>query len=618
MITWIRVLFGKRSLLAAASLVALCAAVLFPCVLNAETSRRVYFKGSDAELDVYFIKGSGPGPTLLLLGGIQGDEPGSYLAADLYADIALKNGNMIVVPRANFLSIVGNQRGVVGDMNRKFNGRLSPSDRDTAVVGMIKELMQESDFFLNLHDGSGFYSSIWESPSRNPMRFGQSIIADTAEHTLPDGTVLDMGGIVRRVLARVNAQIASPEHLFQFNNHRTIDDDSPHKEQRLSATFHALTRIGIPAFGIETSKNISDLSLRVRYQTTVVNAFLDELGIVVENPKISLETPYLKYLIVSINGSTPVAIKGGDTLEVRRGDNVRIVQVESNYTRGLTARIVRSGHGFNDVHQDLSIDKDTVVEVKKDRFLIARIPVKVGDRRSHTVTDVKVEPRVQYFCVRVNKKTLIVEPGEELTVTKGDHLTILDPRTNLSPERERAMKIDLRGFQAESLPYTGEDRGQPINTISDFQPQYARNRGTSQIYPLQAKLDNKVFAEAYISVDEPKLEYIVLRGGGGVSFAAYSGDKLELPPGAIVKIMDVKTNNLSSAPLFITMAGQSLRWRESGAAGIDTSKLATGETPLDITRDGKSIGRIWLKQGSDFKISSGGRQPSAPITPVRY
>ncbi len=350
----------------------------------------------------------------------------------------------------------------------------------------------------------------------------------------------------------------------------------------------------------------------------MVNAFLEELGIVVENPKVSLENPYLKFLIVSINGSTPVAIRNGDTLEVRRGDTVRIVQVESNYSRGVTARIVGSSPGFNDVNQDIAIGKDTVIEVRKDRLLIAGIPVKVGDRRSHSASGVNVEPRVQYFCVRVNKKTLILEPGEELAVTTGDSLTILDPRTNLSPEREKVMKIDLRGFQADSGSYTGEDRRQPINTASDLQPQYGRRRGTSQIYPLQAKLDNKVFAEAYISVDEPRLEYVVLRGGEGVSFAAYAGDKLELPPGAIVRIMDVKTNNLAGAQLFITMAGRTLRWQQSGAAGIDTSKLATTETPLDVTRDGKSIGRIWLKQGTDFRLSAGGREPYIPILPVRY
>jgi predicted deacylase len=57
----------------------------------------------------------------MLIGGIQGDEPGSYLTADLYADIHLKKGNLIVVPRANFYSILLSRReGLTGDMNRKF------------------------------------------------------------------------------------------------------------------------------------------------------------------------------------------------------------------------------------------------------------------------------------------------------------------------------------------------------------------------------------------------------------------------------------------------------------------------------------------------------------------
>ena len=98
----------------------LCLIFLLSTQLEAKTTSRVYFKGTDAELEVHFINGEVSGPTLLLLGGIQGDEPGGYLAADLYADISLKKGNMIVVPRANFPSIVGNSRGVAGDMNRKF------------------------------------------------------------------------------------------------------------------------------------------------------------------------------------------------------------------------------------------------------------------------------------------------------------------------------------------------------------------------------------------------------------------------------------------------------------------------------------------------------------------
>jgi hypothetical protein len=302
---------------------------------------------------------------------------------------------------------------------------------------------------------------------------------------------------------------------------------------------------------------------------------------------------------------------------VRHGDSIKIVQIESNYSRGLTARIKGSAQGFNDIDREITISEDTYIEVKKDRHLIANIPVKIGMRRSHSESEISIKPRIQYFCVRVNGKTFIVEPGEELAVTKGDLLYILDPRTNLSHDREKAMKVDLRGFQAQG-PYTGEDRGHRINTVSDLQAKYATLRGSTTIFPLQARLNNKVFAEAYIAVTEPKMEYLVLRGSGGLSFAAYAGDKLELPAGAVVRVMDVKTNSPSGTPLFIKMAGRSLKWENSGSAGIDTSKLTDTETPLDITRDGNSIGRIWLKQGKDYRLSTGSGEPYAPILRVRY
>jgi hypothetical protein len=586
-----------------------------PCAAPAETIHKVYFKGTNSELDVYTIKGSSPGPTLLLMGGIQGDEPGGYLAADLYADISLKKGNLILVPRANFFSIVENNRGVEGDMNRKFaDQHPKRSDRDLLVVKIIKDLMKRSDFFLNLHDGSGFYSPKWESPERNSTRYGQSIIADAEEHTRPDGKVIPMEKMVNRVLERVNPQISAVEHLFHFNNHRTLRPDTTHKEQRLSATYHALTKVGIPAFASETSKSVRDYRLRVRYQTMVVNAFLDEFGIVPDNPKIYLDNPYLRYLIVSISGRTPIVVNGNDSLRVHAGDNVRIVHIESNYSRGLTARIKGAG-GFNDLNEEVHLTNDTLIQVRKDRFLIGTIPVEIIQGSSPKPAGVQVERRVRYFCIRVNDRTVVAEPGEELTVMRGDTLTLLDPSTNLEPEDEKALRVDLRGFQIQSSPL--EDRGHRINTATDLQEKYARRRGSVTVFPLQAKLNSKVIGESYIAVTEPRLEYLVLRESQGGPFVAYPGDKLELPTNALIKIMDVKTNVPEATALSITMAGRTVRWQPSGAAtGIDGSKLTDGEVPLDITREGRSLGRIWIKQGKEFRLSSESNR--VPFFPVRY
>jgi hypothetical protein len=584
----------------------------------AETTHQIFFKGTDSELDVYTIKGAKPGPTLLILGGIQGDEPGGYLAADLYADMSLRQGNLIVVPRANFLSIVVNNRGIQGDMNRKFAAPPKDEDRDTPVVELIKGLMAKADFFLNLHDGSGFYRPTYESPERNPMRFGQSIIADASDHTLPNGKVLHMAAIVDRVTEKINTQIANPDHSFRFNNHSTLRSDTKHKEQRLSATYHALTKVGIPAFGIETSKSIADYRLRVRYQSMVINAFLEEIGILPENPKIYLENPFLKFLVVSVNGLTPIVINGNDMLKVNAGDTIRIVHVESNYSRGLSASVKGFGRSFNDVNEEIQVTDNTSIIVRKDRFVIGSVPVEMIKGKSLATKGVHFEPKVKYFCVRVNDKTYAVEPGEELVVFKGDSLMLLDPRTNLDPEDDKSVRIDLRGFQSENSAYPLEDRGHRIDTAVDLQEKYARSRGGSLVYPLQARVNNKIFGESYIVVAEPKLEYLILKDSHGGAFVAYPDEKLELPAGSIVRIMDIKTNLSEAVPLFITMAGRTVRWREAGDTGIDSSKLPQDEVSLEVVRSGRSIGKIWLKQGKDLRLSENGRRRFEQPYPVRY
>ncbi len=596
----------------------LFALLALPSFTGAETSHKVYFKGTDSELDVITIKGLAPGPTLFILGGIQGDEPGGYLAADLYADLTLKKGNLIVVPRANFLSIVENSRGVEGDMNRKFAGKTKASDRDLAIVSIIKSLMKKSDFFLNLHDGSGFYSFQWESPNRNPMRYGQSIIIDAEQFIGQDGKAIQMGSMVRRVLERVNPQIPNAGHRFQINNHKTLREDTKHREQRLSATFHAVTTVGIPAFGIETSKSIADYRLRVRHQTMVVNAFLEEFGITPDNPRIYLDTPQLKYVIVSINGRTPIVVTGKDRVTVQKGDNLRIVHIESNYSRGLTARIKGAARRLNDIGKEIAIKKDSIIEIRKDRFLIAQIPVDLIEGRSKVAAGLHFEPRIRFFCVRVNDRTMLIEPGEELRVIRGDTLTILDPLTNMAPEDEKTIRMDLRGFQASESPYPVEDRGHHINTSKDLREKYAAKRGSVSVFSLQAKLDNRAFDECFVVVEEPRMHYVVLSDAQSRSFVVHPGDRVELPAQAVVKIMDIRTNIELPAALFITMSGKTLRWDQAGSAAIDASKLTEIDTPLDITREGTRLGRIWLKRGKDFRLTSKRNGLRVPFVPTNY
>ncbi len=117
--------------------------MVYADVVRPSTTKEVFFKGTNHELEVYRIYGRQDGPTLLLVGGIQGDEPGGFLSADSYTDIKLEKGNMIVVPRMNFYSIMLYSREIKGvDMNRLFDK--VPNDWQGDIVN--KRLYERSRY----------------------------------------------------------------------------------------------------------------------------------------------------------------------------------------------------------------------------------------------------------------------------------------------------------------------------------------------------------------------------------------------------------------------------------------------------------------------------------------
>ncbi len=175
----------------------------------------------------------------------------------------------------------------------------------------------------------------------------------------------------------MNAKIANPAHHLRFNNHRTSEADSRHKEQRRSASYYALTKQNIPAFGVEASKAIPDLEAKIRNQSLVVTAFLDELGIVPETPRTQLNSPQLKFLVISVNGRLPMVVSEGDPLTVQKGDRIKVLHIEANYERGLSCDLLGQGT-VNDYRQEMTITGATSLIVRKDNQRKAN-QVHVGD-----------------------------------------------------------------------------------------------------------------------------------------------------------------------------------------------------------------------------------------------
>ncbi|MEZ0576385.1 M14 family metallopeptidase [Halodesulfovibrio aestuarii] len=214
------------------------------------------------------------GPTILVVGGIQGDEPGGFSAAGmLVTHYKITKGNVWVVPNLNFLSIIKSARGPFGDMNRKF-AALDKNDPDYTAVQRIKEIIRNDqvDMILNLHDGSGFYHPQYIDELHNPGYWGQCVIIDqkAIEHPLY-GRLSDMAEIAVR---KVNAELLQGSDAFHLKNTRTREGDH---EMEKTLTYYAIKH-GKPAFGIEASKSFMTPT-RTYYHLSVLESFLKQVGV---------------------------------------------------------------------------------------------------------------------------------------------------------------------------------------------------------------------------------------------------------------------------------------------------------------------------------------------------
>ena len=471
---------------------------------QAQVIHEVFLPNTDHELNVYRIFGEQPGKTILIIGGIQGDEPGSYMTADLYADIHLKKGNLIVVPRANFYSILLNQReGLTGDMNRKFgvNGNLKKS-LDEEVVIVLKHLIAESDLLLNLHEGSGFYSPTWINDMENPKRYGQSIIYDAETYSLPDNQgSINLGGLARNVIKRVNSQIEDKRYHFSPNNHNTISEKTSHPEQRLSATHYALTQALIPAFGVETSKTIDKLEMKITLHKLVINSFMEMLGIELDAPGLDLKKPELAYLLIKVNDGPSLAMPHGSTLKIKPGDEVLVTDIIANYKRFAYSVSVRRMLR-NDTNVPFRISNDAKITVRKDSeecgwvILDVDTPVSSGPE---TVAKIDAKMiKAEKLIINVNDTIESLPVGSTLQIKKDSRLILKGIRTNI-PHLDSDVFINFKGFAPPTSTNEGNDLDYPIYTNQDLWARYSVNK-KGKLYPVIATYNDKTIGEFWVEL----------------------------------------------------------------------------------------------------------------------
>lgn len=212
--------------------------------------------------------------TVLVTGGIQGDEPGGFMSANLLArGYEITSGSLYVAPNLNMPSIIKKSRGVNGDMNRKFD-TLSDKDPEKDIVEQIKSLVLQPNItmLINLHDGSGFYRPKYINKTMNPNRWGNIAIIDQA--TLPNAIYGDLEATANKVVKELNKHLLDPKHKYHLRNTHTAKGD---KEMLKSLSYFAIKN-GKAAYANEASKTLP-VHERVYYHLIAVEEYLKLAGI---------------------------------------------------------------------------------------------------------------------------------------------------------------------------------------------------------------------------------------------------------------------------------------------------------------------------------------------------
>lgn len=247
------------------------------------------------DFTLHKLNAAQPGNVVLIVGGIQGDEPGGFNAASLLTThYKVTRGGIWVVPNLNFLSIVKRTRGVYGDLNRKF-ADLPQTDPEYPTIARIKTIITDKrvSAILNLHDGSGFFRHTYIDRLRNPKRWGQCVIIDRS--CIEAERYSDLAGIAQAVTTDVNRYLIDTDHQLHVHNTRTHLGNT---EMAKTLTYFATCQ-GKPAFGLEVSKSFPT-HLRAYYHLRMIESFLSKMGVAFER-RVPLDPTGIKKAINSNN-----------------------------------------------------------------------------------------------------------------------------------------------------------------------------------------------------------------------------------------------------------------------------------------------------------------------------
>ncbi len=220
---------------------------------SAGTSKVTLAKGTKYATDLYIIESGKPGPVVLIVGGVHGNETAGYTAAAKVTQWKVDKGTLLVLPKANKLAVDKKVRYLssMGDLNRDFPQSSKESADNTlsrAIWAAVKKY--DVDWLMDMHEGYDYYKSTSNSS------VGQSLIYYPYKTKSTASTIVNT----------LNKEISTYYKKFTLLQY-------PVKGSLARAAGQYL---GVHSFIFETCDNPS-LSIRVNYQLKAAKTLLHKL-----------------------------------------------------------------------------------------------------------------------------------------------------------------------------------------------------------------------------------------------------------------------------------------------------------------------------------------------------
>ena len=288
--------------------------------------------GNPWETQWYAIDSGLPGPTVLVTGGVHGNEPAGFRAARQIQYWPINSGRLVVIPRVNTLGLQANTRWIpkhrndkkLRDLNRNFPTDKRPDTQTelaAAVWDYVKQL--KPDYVFDLHEGFAIHRV-------NSKSVGSSVIS------FPDSTNVKLA---KSMVAAVNATIENEQHHFSL-----LAGSGPAVGSLARA---AGEQLGAKAYILETTSRDQPVSKRTRQHRRMMFAAFTQIGILPD------ESNAYEILAPVQSKLTTVALFDGPGTGASRKKVARLIDQQS---RGFVAYI-----GVDEIKPDVLEQFDVLV-----------------------------------------------------------------------------------------------------------------------------------------------------------------------------------------------------------------------------------------------------------------